>query len=75
MASDMPVFREVAGNAPYYVDPHDTESIAAGIEHLLFDPEARRSHAQRSRERAHEFSWEQSARRLLEAFAGVLDSP
>jgi glycosyltransferase involved in cell wall biosynthesis len=75
VASDMPVFREIAGDAPYYVDPHDTESIAGGIEHLLFDPEARRSHAQRSRERAREFSWEQSARRLLEAFAGVLDGP
>jgi glycosyltransferase involved in cell wall biosynthesis len=72
VASDIPVFREIAAEAPLYVAPHDTESIAAGIERLLFDEEARRSHAQRSRERAREFSWERSARKLLHAFDAVL---
>jgi glycosyltransferase involved in cell wall biosynthesis len=73
VASDIPVFREIAGEAPCYVDPHDTEAIAAGIEKLLFDQDARRSHALASRERAREFSWERSARKLLATFDSVLE--
>jgi len=72
VAADIPVFREIAADAPLYVDPHDTDAIAAGIEHLLTDTEARRSHAHRARERAGEFSWQRSARRLLDAFDAVL---
>ncbi|MBW2274488.1 MAG: glycosyltransferase family 4 protein [Deltaproteobacteria bacterium] len=72
VASDIPVFREIAADAPLYVDPHDTESIAGGIERLLFDDETRQSHARRSRQRAREFSWERSARKLLGTFDEVL---
>jgi glycosyltransferase involved in cell wall biosynthesis len=36
MASDIPVFHEIYGEAiDVYVDPHDTASMAEGIERLL----------------------------------------
>ncbi|MEO6594292.1 MAG: glycosyltransferase family 1 protein [Planctomycetota bacterium] len=37
LCADIPPFREIAGDAAIYVDPHDTASIAAGLERLTDD--------------------------------------
>jgi len=38
VCSDIPVFREVYGNAGCYVDPYRPESVAQGIREVLNDP-------------------------------------
>ena len=38
VCSDIPVFREVYGEAVLYVDPNRPESIAAALRALLVDP-------------------------------------
>ncbi len=52
VCSDIPVFREVYGDAVRYVDPSRPESIAAGIREVLDDPGLSGSLRQRGRERA-----------------------
>ena len=64
VVSDIPVFREVGGDAATYVDPDDVAGWVAAIT-ALDDPAcwARRSDAARAR--AAHYSWEASARILL----------
>ena len=60
VASDIAVFREVAGEVAIYVDPSDVESIAAGLEQVL----AVGRTAERSRSLADQvarFSWDDCA--------------
>ena len=64
-ASSLP---EVAGEAALMFDPHDERAIAGALERLLSDrPEAERLRA-RGLERAHEFTWERTARMTLESY-------
>jgi glycosyltransferase involved in cell wall biosynthesis len=64
VVSDLPVFREVAGDAADFVDPDDPAGFVAAVR-ALDDPDrwARRSAA--ARERGGEYSWDASARILL----------
>lgn len=52
VCSDIPVFREVYGDAVRYVDPRRPESIAGGVREVLNDPEAASTLLRRGRERA-----------------------
>jgi glycosyltransferase involved in cell wall biosynthesis len=64
---------EVAGDAAILVDPRDANSIAAGIFRGLTDSVLREQLRERGRARAHEFTWEKSARQtiaMLETLAG-----
>lgn len=70
-AGDIPVSREVAGDAARYADPHDTKALADAMEDLLVDPELRRELALRGRRRVERFSWDRSARGHLELFDEV----
>ena len=56
---------EVAGGAAVLVDPVDTAAIAAGIEQAIADRDSLRP---RGIERAHVFSWDESARQTLEVY-------
>ncbi|MEO7148056.1 MAG: glycosyltransferase, partial [Terrimesophilobacter sp.] len=63
--SDIPVFREVGGDAAVYFDPRDPGDIAQAILSLekdrLWEELSERAPAQ-----AAKFTWEESARRLLD---------
>ena len=61
--SSMP---EVAGEAARYVDPYDTADIARGLHELLGDPALREQLAERGLHRARRFTWENTARAVLE---------
>jgi len=69
VASDMPVFREIAGDAALYFDPFDVGNIAEQMERVLRDSDLAESLAQRSRARAQSFTWKAAADRL----AALLD--
>ncbi len=75
VAGDIPVSREVAGNAACYADPHDTSALAQAMEALLGDAERRRELAARGRRRVEAFGWDRSARSHLALFDEVCASP
>ena len=65
---------EVAGSAAEFVEANDVESIAAGLRHVLNDPERRAELRLRGRARAASFSWAAAAeqtRRVYDAVAAA----
>ncbi len=60
---------EVAGDAAVLVDPHSTESIAAGIRTALADPEPWR---QRGPARAAGLTWERAAAATVDAYRAAI---
>ena len=65
VCSDIPVLREVAGDAAVYVPPEQPEAWADRIGELLADSELRRELARRGRARSRRFDWRQTAEQTL----------
>lgn len=63
---------EVAGGAALLVDPGSSEDIATAVRRLVGDASLAESLRRKGRLRAGAFSWEASARRVLEVFAQIL---
>lgn len=74
ISSDLPVLREVGGDAPVYVDARNPEALAGSIRGLLSDPAARRARSVAGLDRAAGFSWETTARSTAASFQRALDS-
>jgi glycosyltransferase involved in cell wall biosynthesis len=70
--SDLAALREAAGDAAVYFDPHDVDSIVAGIERILRDEELRNVLKKRGRECALQFTWSRVAERTARIYEGVL---
>jgi len=66
--SDIPVLREVGGDAARYFDPGDPAGAAAAIGALLSD----QSIGARGRERAAGFTWERAAEATLDVYERAL---
>ncbi len=64
--SDIPIFREVAGNAAEYCDPRDTASIAAAVQRAL-QPERAQRLSTLAKERSSLWSWKTVVDRFLNA--------
>jgi glycosyltransferase involved in cell wall biosynthesis len=62
-ASSLP---EVGGDAVVYINPEEEHSIADALKRLLGRPDERRALGARARLRASQFSWDRSARALLD---------
>ncbi len=60
---------EAAGDAAELVDPHDPDSIAAGIVRVVRDADWRTELVERGRRRLGDFSWSRSARQMLDVYA------
>jgi glycosyltransferase involved in cell wall biosynthesis len=70
VAYDTPVSREILGDLGVYAPRGDVAALADAIAGLLKNPEAARRLGQKLRQRAVErFSWEHTARQLLQAYA------
>jgi glycosyltransferase involved in cell wall biosynthesis len=67
VAADIPVFREISGDAALYADPHRPEALAEAMRHAL-DPKLSEDLVARGRIRVGEFTWERSAERHLAMF-------
>jgi len=62
---------EIAGDAVYYVDPHDTEGIKVAMEKLASDRELREKLSRAGKEQARKFSWEKCARETLGVYKNI----
>ena len=70
VATDMPIFREVGADAVSYVDPGSPGDFAAAVK-ALAEPAAWKAASAAALERAGSYSWETSARQLLELAEAV----
>jgi glycosyltransferase involved in cell wall biosynthesis len=68
LASTAGALPETAGGAALLVDPLSVDAIEEGIRRLLADGELRADLVARGRARAAALSWEETARRTLEAY-------
>lgn len=64
VAGDIPVSREVAGDAAFYADPYDTDALASAMREIWSQPASREILRKRGEDRVREFTWERSARGL-----------
>jgi glycosyltransferase involved in cell wall biosynthesis len=75
VAADIPVSREVAGDAAIYVPPDDVEALAAALARGLDDAAFRASARAIGRKRVAQFSWDASARAHLKLFDELVTPP
>ena len=71
VAADVPINRELCGEAALYFSPFDDADCARQIAGLIGDAELRGELAQRGLARAEQFQWSSHARTLIQQFAGV----
>lgn len=67
LASDIPVVREVCGDAAWYFDPHDADSLASTLQRSIEQPGALAALTEAGLQRTAHFTWQRSARCLLQA--------
>ena len=75
VASDLPAFRAVAGEAAGYVPPGDPEALAVAICGLLDDSQLRVRLTEQARVRVERFSWEAVAVRYRELYRQAATEP
>mgnify|MGYP001212166457 CR=1 FL=1 len=66
LSSDLPVTREVAGDAAIYAAAGDPVAWAAAVDRLSREPDLLERLSRAGRERARDFRWEEAARRTVE---------
>jgi glycosyltransferase involved in cell wall biosynthesis len=68
VASNTSSLPEVVGDAAILINPENVFDIARGIRDVLLDDALRQSLIRRGRQQASRFSWEQTARQVLEIY-------
>jgi glycosyltransferase involved in cell wall biosynthesis len=66
--SDIPVLREVAGDAALYFDPHNADAVSQALSRLLDDDKLRKTLCVRGRERVREFTWRRTGEASLHGY-------
>jgi glycosyltransferase involved in cell wall biosynthesis len=74
VVSDIPIFREIGGDAGLYADPHDPSAFAAAVR-LLDDDANWLARSAAAREQARLFDWDRSADVLYEVLRRVARKP
>jgi glycosyltransferase involved in cell wall biosynthesis len=72
ITSNVSSLPEVVGDAALLIDPLDPVAIADAMRRVLMDSDLREALRQRGYQRAKEFSWERSVRRVREIYDEVL---
>jgi glycosyltransferase involved in cell wall biosynthesis len=72
LVSDIPPLKEIYGDSAFYCSPEDVDSIAQGIRTVLADNALRDSLITKGLTKAHQYSWSQSAERVLEIIKQTL---
>ncbi|MBG6214081.1 MAG: glycosyltransferase family 4 protein [Cryobacterium sp.] len=70
VVSDIPIFREIGGDAALYFDPHSAAAIVSTVRRLAYQGEWEARSAQ-SIDQAARFTWAASARTLLGVLEGT----
>jgi alpha-1,3-rhamnosyl/mannosyltransferase len=71
LASDLPIFHEIAGNAFLPVDHNDPDAIREGMLKISGDSELRKQLTERGRERSRRFSWRDTAQKTLNLYKNL----
>lgn len=71
LANDLPVLREVGGEAARYADAQSPRGFATALAELVGDEAARRELAEAGRARAMTFSWDRTAEQTAEVLRGL----
>jgi glycosyltransferase involved in cell wall biosynthesis len=72
LASDIPVLREVGGDAAEYTDTRDPQGLGSAIASIIADAELRERLSSAGRARAAGFSWDRTADQTVEVLRGAL---
>jgi len=64
--------KEVAGDAAFYIDAYDVESIVAGIKKVFDDQKLQKELSEKGLEQVKKFSWKKTAEETINAYKGVL---
>lgn len=71
IASDIPVFREIANDACLRFESGSAEALLAAMQRLIHDAEFTQTLIQKGRERVKQFSWAETARKTLELYQNL----
>ncbi|MCE2543442.1 MAG: glycosyltransferase family 4 protein [Acidobacteria bacterium] len=71
VCSDIPVFREVAGEAAEFVPPDDAAGWAGTLARVLSEPDLRNALRTRGAARVRDFDWQRTADRTLAIWSSV----
>jgi len=74
VASNVSSLPEVVGDAAIKVSPDNVFEIARGVRDVLLDPELRGRQVERGLHQARKFSWERTARQVLDTYLEVARS-
>ena len=74
-ASDLPVIREIAGNASFLFDPRDPAAIANALTQIASDPLRRSQLVERGRQRLREYDDDREAAKLSLVFSELARNP
>ena len=70
--SDNNCFREVAGDAGYYFDPRDKDSITAAVEDVLLHPTLQNDLREKGKKRLAQFSWERAVQQTNNIYKSLI---
>ncbi len=71
VTSNISSLPEVVGDSALLIDPYSTEEIAGAIGTLLANPDLHQELSRKGLRQATKFSWESSAKKLLEVFKSI----
>lgn len=73
ICSDLPVFREVAGDAATYLDVNASiASCAAQLYQVLSDPEKKQACIESGKQNAKRFSWDSFGNQMMKAYKNIV---
>jgi glycosyltransferase involved in cell wall biosynthesis len=72
VCSDIPVLREVCGDAALFIDPHDPQSVVEQVGRLMADKRLRQTMIDRGLAREKLFSWQKMAEETVAVYESVI---
>jgi len=74
IVSNIPVLKEICGNAAYFVDPYSSESIAQGIYKVLYNDNLRESLIEKGKKRINDFNSDKLINQYIKIYEETLNA-
>ena len=74
IVSNIPVLKEICGDAAYFVDPYSSESIAQGIHKVLYNDNLRESLIEKGKKRINDFNSDKLINRYIKIYEETLNA-